>query len=373
MRRLPILSNSEEKTWRACVRKHHYAYRLLARPIRKSKPMRFGTLIHHGLEKWWKTAGDLYEAIVYMRAKASAETDGYELAAAEALLIGYHARWVDELYEPLAVERMFEAPLVHPVTGQVSQHFVHGGKIDFVAKHHPSGEIHLGEHKTSAEDIEMGSQYWQRLRLDTQVSKYFVGARALGFDVTKCLYDVLRRPGQEPRLATPIELRKYTKVKPPPKPKAPKKPRKSKKGEKNALLVTEDGLQVVDIAPEPAPVPVEVPRLYANQRDTNETVEEFFDRVLADIRSRPSYYYARGFVNRLERDLREWELDTWKTALRIREGERDGHYPKNPDACSLYHRTCEYLPVCVGDAQIDDPYLYRRAGAKHEELEEAAE
>ena len=193
--------------------------------------------------------------------------------------------------------------------------------------------MHLVEHKSSSEDIELGSDYWRRLRLDTQVSKYFVGARALGYDVAKCLYDVVRRPAFERKMATPIESRKYT------------KPTKT----------------------DPTP------RLYANQRETDETVAEYFDRVAEDIRANPSYYFARGFVTRLDRDLREWEYDTWKTAARIRSGEEDEHYPRNPDACGLYHRNCEYMPVCAGEASLDDPGLYRRAGVKHEELEEAVD
>jgi hypothetical protein len=365
--RLPILSNSEEKCFRACQRKHHYSYRLLSRPISKPKPMRFGTLMHHGLEVWWKTAGDWMSAITYMRAKATAETDAYEMAAAEALMIGYHTRWSGEPYEPLGVELLFEAPIVHPVTGATSPHFVHGGKIDAIARHHPTNEVHLTEHKTASEDIEMGSQYWQRLRLDTQVSKYFVGARALGYDITKCLYDVMRRPAQEPKRATPPELRKYTQAveaRPAVEGKPAVLPRPASKGVKATKgRPATQGKPAVEAQPA---------RLYANQREVDETPDEFFDRVASDIQQNPSYYFARGFVVRLENDLREWAYDVWKTAIRIKQGEDDGHYPRNPDACGLYHRSCEYLAVCVGDAQIDDPYLFRKAGAKHEELVEEA-
>ena len=205
----------------------------------------------------------------------------------------------------------------------------HGGKMDAIAKDHSTGELLLVEHKVSSEDIEAGSSYWRRLRLDTQVSKYFVGARALGYDVAKCLYDVLRRPAQRPLEATPEAARKYTKA------------------TKN----------------QPS-------RLYAGQRDRGETVDEYRGRVMEDIAERPDFYYRRGIVVRHAADIREWATDTWKMAEQVRLGEADGHYPKNPDACGLYHRDCEYLPVCSGEATIDDPALYRRAAGAHEELAE---
>lgn len=330
MRRLQILSNSEEKTFRACQRKHHYAYRMLVRPVRKAKPLRYGSLFHHGLEMWWKTGGDIARAIEYAHAKASNETDDFEMASCDAVLLGYHARWCDEPYQPVLVEAVFEAPMVHPATGQVSDYWVHGGKVDVIALHTPSGEHHLIEHKSAGEDIRLGADYWKRLRLDTQVSKYFVGAAALGFDVTKCVYDVVRRPDQEPLKATPVDKRKYTK----PKSKS------------------------------------EAPRLYGGQRELDETPAEYFDRIIAAFGEKPDYYFARGDVVRLDKDMREWAYDTWKIAQQIRDGERDEHYPKNPDACGLYHRTCEYMPICAGEAKPDDAGLFRRAGVKHEELEE---
>ena len=329
-RRLHLLSNSEEKVHRACVRKHHFAYRLMVRPIVKPKPLRFGTLGHYGLEKWWHTGGDVRAAIEYVRSKRTPETDEYELVDVECLLLGYHTRWIDEPYQALAVEVKFDAPLVHPGTGQVAQTFRHVGRIDAIARHLVMNETHLIEHKFSSEDIALGSDYWRRLRLDSQVSKYFMGADALGYKIDRCLYDVVRRVDLEPKKATPVERRQYTK----PTKKDPE------------------------------------PRLYANQRETDETTEEYRARVIASIGEKPDHYFSRGFVMRLDADMREWAMDSWKRAEAIARGERDGHYPRNPDACMLYGRSCEYLPVCAGEASLDDETRYRRSLTPHEELVE---
>ncbi len=183
------------------------------------------------------------------------------------------------------------------------------------------------EHKTSSEDIGLGSRYWTKLTLDAQVSNYLVGARALGFEPDGVLYDVLRKPGLEPRLATPISDRKYT------------KPTKS----------------------DP------VPRLYANQRDRDETPEEYRDRILADIADRPDYYYQRGVVVRLEEEERDAAFDTWQTAEQIRLNRNAGRWPRNVDACSQFGRMCEYWPVCSGEASIDDQIRFV-SGETHPEL-----
>jgi PD-(D/E)XK nuclease superfamily len=52
-RALPLLTNSEMSTYRACARLHHYRYDLGARSLVDADAARFGTLIHRGLEQWW--------------------------------------------------------------------------------------------------------------------------------------------------------------------------------------------------------------------------------------------------------------------------------------------------------------------------------
>ena len=56
--------------------------------------------------------------------------------------------------------------------------------------------------------------YWARLRMDGQVTAYYLGAEALGTPPVGCLYDVIARPMLRPADATPLESRRYTKGKP---------------------------------------------------------------------------------------------------------------------------------------------------------------
>jgi len=52
--RLPLITTSEQKAFRRCNREHHLAYRLGYRPVESANALRFGTLIHKGLEAWWR-------------------------------------------------------------------------------------------------------------------------------------------------------------------------------------------------------------------------------------------------------------------------------------------------------------------------------
>lgn len=195
---LPLVTQSQLRTFRRCQREHHLAYDLALRPAssEEAAPLRFGTAVHAGLAALWQGQG-LASALDCVRI-----ADPFEQAQASAMLCGYATHWglSDGLFngvEVLAVEREFRAPLVNPGTGYASQTFALGGKIDALAK--LDGRVLLVEHKTTSEDITPGSAYWQRLRIDTQIPLYLQGVRALGFEPEGVLYDVLLKPRLRPK------------------------------------------------------------------------------------------------------------------------------------------------------------------------------
>jgi hypothetical protein len=320
---LRIVSDSELRTYRACARRHHYQYRLRRRPLDKGEALKFGTLWHLGLEAWFDINGSpeakLEAALKALRGDKDA--DPFHLVMAEELLTAYSARWGDAPYSTIAVEKQFEAPLTNPATGSDSRTFLRGGKIDAIVLDE-EGRAHVFEHKTTSADIEEGSLYWRKVRaLDTQVSTYMAGARSLGHDVVDCIYDVVRKPAIRPLKATPVESRKYKK----------------------------DG------------------ELYANQREHDETPDEYRLRLREDIAERVERYFARLPIVRLEEEERDHAFDVWQTTRLMREAELAGFAPKNPDACSNFGG-CPYLPVCTGESSIEDDNLYRTASTAHEEL-----
>jgi hypothetical protein len=249
--------------------------------------------------------------------------DPFELVRAEEMLLGYSARWWSAPYDVLAVEVEFDAPLIDPDTGEPSRVFRLAGKIDCILLERETGFEVLLESKTTSEDATGGSPYWLRTLMSSQLSTYMVGAMSLGYEPKKIVYDVLHRPALRPLKATPIESRKY---------KA-------------------DGV------------------LHANQREVDETPEEFRLRVRASIVADPAKYYNRGSPVMLARDISEAAYDAWHIAELIHEGREKQRFPRNPDACSGgLNAVCTFLPVCSNGADITDPFRYRRVKYEHEEL-----
>ncbi len=330
---LNVLSNSAIACYRECPRKFKNKYVLRRRPRRKDEALRFGTFFHCGLNAWWQWANDAAEvrlaaALRAMRERAEErpeDADPFELVKAEELMLGYTARWGEHGFETLAVEQNFNVPLINPTTGQASRTYRLQGAIDVIVHDKPTGRILNVEHKTTSSDISPGTDYWRKVSaLDPQVSTYQPAARALGFEVTETLYDVIRKVDLRPKQATPEESRRYT-----------------KKG-----------------------------FLDARQRETDETPDEFRERVRESIATTPHRYFARGPVVRLEDDEREHARDVWQTAQMIKMSENSGSFPRNPGACERFHRLCEYFDVCSGNASIGDDTRFRTADAPQRELQE---
>lgn len=327
---LNVLSNSAIACYRACPRQFRHRYISRRRPRRSSEALRFGSFFHAGLNAWWGEHGDAsdkFSAAVYaMRERAEKrpeDADPFELVKAEELIRGYTARWSDDIYETIAVEKVFDAPIVNPETGAPSRTYRVQGAIDAIATRKTDGRVVHIEHKTTSSDITPGSDYWRKVSaLDPQVSTYQSALKSLGYDEIETLYDVVRKVTIKPYKATPEESRRYTKA----------------------------------------------GKLDARQHEHDETPEEFRLRVRAAIAEAPERYFARGPIVRLESDEREHAGDTWQTAAMIRMSENSGHFPRNPGACERFHRLCEYFDVCSGNASIDDDRLFRTAEHAHEEL-----
>lgn len=327
-----LLTESRAQVARRCLREEHLRYVVGLVVAMTEEALRFGTLWHHGQEGWWGADGaPLMAAIDEMHVHATPETDAYELARAEAMMEGYHARWGEERYEVLGVELEFRAPLINPETGARSRTFDRAGKVDVIVRD-AEGREFIVEHKSAGEDIGPGSAFWARLRMGGQAAGYIRGAEALGYRPEGVIYDVARKPDLRPLKATPVEQRKFTK----------------EKRDKNGIVV------------EPS-------RLYAGQRDTDETVDEYRDRLRAAIAEAPDRYYQRGLVVRLEAQLAEADAEMWQLGQTLRECHRLKLAPRNTDACQRYGRTCSYFPICSGEASADDP-RYVRLQFPHSEL-----
>jgi hypothetical protein len=337
-----ILSSTRTRDARACQRLNKYRYLDGYISVVTAETLRFGSLWHFGQEAWWTapTSERLERALASIAPKAS---DAFDLARVQALLIGYHARWSEEPFSAVAIEAQFECDLRNPETRAASRTFRLAGKIDGIIRDERGSRVLLMEHKTTSEDVDPGSNYWKRLRIDSQISIYFDGAAALGHRVESCLYDVVRKPGIRPG-KVPVLDEVGTKIV------------IDAAGER---VRTKDGKRFRQTADN---------ELGYVLKTRDETPDEFRSRLMEDISSNPSLYFARGEVVRLESELEESRFDLWQLAQQLRESERMGRFPRNPDACVRYGHTCEFWPVCSGESSLDDPTKYKKLSNPHPEL-----
>lgn len=297
------ITNSELSTIKRCERNHYYRYVMLRTVAGRAQALADGTAVHEWLEDFWLPGNG-------QRIPSS--------PGLRALCKGYQARYLNDNYETLAVEK--------ELTFTINENIRIALKLDGLIRD-ADGKLWVLEHKTSSQDTSAGSQYWQALRIDTQISTYVLACHVNGIEVEGVLYDVLDKPRLKQLQATPEADRKYTKAK----------------------------------KDQPS-------RLYAGQRDTDETDGEFEARVIADIAEDPDKYYRREFIRVSDEqiteaagELREWALRAVMNAGRVNLPVR------NSAGCMKWGRLCDYFPVCSKATQIESyPVLDR----KHQELSE---
>lgn len=283
------LSATEISEFKLCRELHRLRWVLRLEPVDySSKAMEAGKGLHGALDLY-RTTGMLEPAFDHL----SSTTDGYELAAAQATVAGYAARWEHDGLEWLAVEKYFAV---------LQDGYALHGKVDGIARD-KSGKVCVVETKSTSQDVSPGSMYWVTLTIDDQIGIYLPGARELGFQPEYVLYDVIRRPAVEPKEATPVENRKY------------------RKG---------DG------------------QLYANQREHDESVFDYRSRVIEHIEERPLEYFARERLVRLEDEEKSQRREMLRIVNEMRTTYDDPQTPapKSPGACRRFGRLCEYVDLC---------------------------
>lgn len=365
---IALYTSSRLRVLRECLRKHFYRY-TLGLQTEANAAMRFGTLGHAALEAWYRAwraedlardaawaTGATYDPPPDPRLPAALSVIGaapdlspFDRTKLRVLVTAYHHRWGGKDWEVLAVEKEFRYYLGDREIG---------GKIDAIIRDRADGRVYVVEHKFTGADASLGAPYWERLTIDTQVSIYIDGAAMLGYgDIAGCIYDVIKRPAHEPKLATPPDRREYTKGKGCKRCGGSAKPGAIEQGRGSYDVVFASEVKVVpcDECKETgwkcnaAGVP-EAPRLHANQRDTDEPDEEFEARLVEAIAENPDAFLLRGVVVRLESELplmRQDILDDIDVA-------ELGRTSRNSNSCAHGHEMCGYFALCSGTASIND-------------------
>ncbi len=386
---MPNISASAYDHFHQCNRLYYWQHIIKLTRAREEGARRFGTMYHAGLEQWWKVmdGGDvpwrdkdsaLVAALGGIHENAKhIETDPYEVARAEAMMLAYHARYFELDFESVhaegGVELWFNMPLLDP-DGKVVPGWRVTGRKD-VMKRFADRRVKPVEHKTTTSEIDLASDYWARLKVDMQCSIYIDSARFSGIDTHEVLYDVSRKPGNKPSKATPKEKHRYTKG----------KGCTSCGGRAGGKGGVAQGTGKVMLTVEKAGKKVDVeatcqacegsgwseaPKLHADVRLQDEPVMDFKMRVADELREDPEAYFRQGIIQRTDEQLMSARANLVVTTGIIgsltslaRSATRSGEmgeqkamecFAQNTQTCtSIYGRRCDYLDVCSGAA---DPW-----------------
>jgi hypothetical protein len=310
---MELLTNSRVECFNECPRKHQLKYVECLRLVAEDDVALTSGTAYHWLQEQWRTSQMRgKEVIPSLDAAALVQgstMDPFEHAKVSAMFTAYVERYRRDPLSFLAVESEWKAPLVHPVTGEVSDHWRIGGKLDGIAFREDPTQPVIVEYKTSKEDVSVGSPYWERKRLDRQVSMYHRGAAVLGFPVVGCAYDAARKPGIKPK-----QVNKTNKV--------------------------------------------------------AETPGEFGARCLSAIADDIDSYFVRQDIVRTEKELAEASLDVWETAEVMRLSRENGLAPRNTSACFKWGKPCVYWNHCTGDRPIHEDSRFKKFDNQHPELGE---
>lgn len=390
---MPNISASTYSNWQTCHRLYYWKHIIKLERAREDGARRFGTMYHAGLEAWWREmdGGDVPwrdkdgALVVALHAIADnakhIDTDPFEVARAEAMMLAYHARYFELDFQSVgsakqSVEAWFSLPLLDPDGKEVPGWRING-KRDAI-KRFADGRSKTVEHKSTAWDIGPGSDYWSAIAINTQVSIYVDAAQRLGEDVDRVLFDVSRKPGSKPLLTTPEENRKFTKGKGCVEcgGRAGGKLGVAQGTGRVMKSVVKAGKTFdVDATCEPCNGTgwKEAPALYANQRLVDESFVDFKMRLGDEIASDVDAHFRMADATRTKDQILESRHDLYvATGLMgsliqmahatgdVGKTEARRCFDKNTDACTnQYGRRCDYIDVCSGAADPWTSQLYR--------------
>lgn len=167
-----------------CPRRHYWRYEVGMRKEEGTLALRFGSAWHRAMEA--RARGlDPFAAMIGQAGEFD-EFDEITLATLTGLLAGYANHYGPAEPMDIIPEVEFEVKL------EGSRTFAAAGKLDGLVSR--SSGVAILEHKTTGSAIDSGSDYWLRLRADTQILMYADAARKKGWSVSEVIYDVVRKP-----------------------------------------------------------------------------------------------------------------------------------------------------------------------------------
>ena len=320
-----LLTASRMNSLLRCPRAHYWNNEVGLVREDSALALRFGSAWHAAMEARWN--GLAYDAALASALPEGIDLDPYDCATLGGLLAGYYRYYGEtEVFGKLYPEEKFEYRL------DDSRSFRVAGKIDGlgILQDDRTGLI---ESKTTSDSVSPDSEFWLRLRFNMQVLQYVHAARTLGWDISVAIYDVTKKPGIKPKQVVDLD-------------EAGKK-----------IVLDAQGQRVFKANGEP--------RESGSEKDNwtvsshIETPDEYCNRLIEDIASRPDYYFARREVPIIEDELAEFveqRLTLSRMILHMRQSEKRMAKPEQawPRAVSENNcHFCSYSSFCLQNISID--------------------
>ncbi len=312
--------------FRNCRKAFDWRYLQHLAPLERDANLSFGSLVHRGLETWHRDRDlsgvlDIVDRALSGRNQNESERRDWHLAT--AMLRGYVARYAEEEFEVVALEKTFEGRIVNPATGADSRSFVLAGKVDGIVR--IGAEHYLLEHKTART---IDSSYLERLWGDFQVTLYsHYVEETLGVPLAGVIYNVLAKAQLKQgdgETEEEFEARRAELI------------AKSKSGKSSA------------------------------KRKLPESDEEFQARLAAKYADPEMFHRERLFVSRDQ--IQSLRSELWELTQAFLEARRRGAYYQNTSFCFNFRRPCTYFALCRsgGSPVVIENFYERRP--PHEEL-----
>ncbi len=301
---LMVTTYSMWNQFRNCRKAAELRYLQHLVPIERDRNLHFGSLIHECLELWHRQRDlarvlDLIDRRCAARAQDEDQKRDWHLAT--AMMRAYAERYAEEEFEIVALEHVFEGPIVNPATGSASRSFRLAGKVDGIVR--TGGEHFILEHKTASQ---IDSDYLERLWTDFQITLYahYVG-QTMGVPITGILYNVLVKARlQQSRGETEEEF-------------------EARRAE--LLARSKTG------------------RTTARRREPES--DDDFQRRLAEKYADPAMFHREMlYLSRDRFDILRSEL--WELTQAFLDARRRGVFYQNTSFCFNYQRPCPFFALC---------------------------
>ena len=264
-------------------------------------------------------------------------------------------RWYygeEDDFEIVGEEIKFELPILNPQTRKKIGKAVFAGKIDELVRHKKTGLIYIRERKSTSKSLS-DSTYWERLRIDDQITGYLYGIRrfqqAGGLEpygisaddplVEGIYYDVWHKPSIAPKALSQKDSKEFIES-------------GIYCGEE--FEVREDDLGMTGKAPVITVNNVPTIMTFGKKQGTFsifETTEMYGARLIQDISERPEFYFEQRPIPRTDDQLVQFEQDLAKYVALIRYTDDHDLWWLNDRACEnpFY---CDFRNLCHGGTII---------------------